>query len=203
MDAAPVHVIEDKRRDLSEDDVHPVSSSNSDTQPDSASNITCDAHCQGSVSARESVRSYNVAQESDHARQDVLPLHILRSMTADWRKELVLEGSNHDGSSDRLGWPGQCLFVCLEQGPMDHYAIKIPCFWPQEYRRTQRKMVSMKEQRIIEEEHWSVQPWEVARECNSDVLERILYGCYRYIGSWKRFIPFFGITDLKFVQVSD
>jgi hypothetical protein len=109
---------------------------------------------------------------------------------------------NFHGPSDRLDHVGQCLFICIEQGPMDHYAIKIPCFWPSEYRHIKWRSYN-KEKKIKHVEYRPTQPCEQARECNSDILERILENCYRCIGSWKMFIPYFGIVDLKFVQVND
>jgi hypothetical protein len=45
-------------------------------------------------------------------------------------------------------------------------------------------------------------PWDSACESNYEIYHRLLDTCYRHLGRWKRWLPYYGITEVLEVKVS-
>ncbi|GAB0135109.1 hypothetical protein EsDP_00003458 [Epichloe bromicola] len=86
-------------------------------------------------------------------------------------------------------WAGQGCFLCLESPEEGHYAVMVPCIKPSTSRRIVRRFKTP----IYEK----MQPWEMAYEADDEVWRRLVHACYQYRGKWKRFIPFYGITEVQ------
>lgn len=99
--------------------------------------------------------------------------------------------------------PGQCFLMCFREGPASHYAVPIRCLWPDEYPHDSSTEIYVNGEPVVAcPYNPPATIWETARKCNSDLLQRILDECYRYVGKWKQHIPFYGIVHLQFVLVS-
>jgi hypothetical protein len=44
-------------------------------------------------------------------------------------------------------------------------------------------------------------PWDNACELDSDIYRRLVDTCYQYLGWWKRWLPYYGITEVLEVNV--
>lgn len=96
-------------------------------------------------------------------------------------------------------WAGQGCFLCLQNSKDGQFAVLIPCIKPSRHRRViGRSTLSTKTPTLIYEE---VQPWETACEPDSVLWSRIVDTCYQVQGNWKRWIPFYGITEVQEVTV--
>jgi hypothetical protein len=167
--------IPDQTQSHCEESINTTSATDSVDQPKNDVSALHDRCVVGSKASWIWVNSSNVVRGLWHASNDPLPLHISAHNSS-------LASSNQDGVSRNVDRAEQCLFICLEQGPFDQYAITIPCLRPNNV---------------------PFHPWETGCEWNSDILQRMLDECFRHIGSWKRFLPFFGITEHKIVEVGD
>lgn len=99
--------------------------------------------------------------------------------------------------------PGQCLLMCFREGPASHCAIPINCLWPDDYAHESPSELYINNEPVTTSTcSPPVTVRETARECNSDVLQRILDGTYRSVGKWKRHVPFYGIVHVQLVLVS-
>ena len=45
-------------------------------------------------------------------------------------------------------------------------------------------------------------PWDNACESDNDIYQRLVDTCYQYLGCWKRWLPYYGITEVSEVNVS-
>lgn len=85
--------------------------------------------------------------------------------------------------------PKQSCFLCLRGRRPIHYAIRIPCSRPGLGPRHVKEGRSLKRER------------RGYYEKDSAIYERMLAACYQFHGNWKRWIPFYGIVDVREVQV--
>jgi hypothetical protein len=46
-----------------------------------------------------------------------------------------------------------------------------------------------------------MQPWSNACESDTDIYQRLVETCYQQLGRWKRWLPYYGITDVIEVKV--
>lgn len=94
---------------------------------------------------------------------------------------------------------GQGCFICLECPKQGHYAALVPCLRP---RRASKVIAyygcgSGDERPIYE----MTEPWDNACESDSDIFRRLVDTCYQYLGWWKRWLPYYGITEVREVNV--
>jgi len=47
-----------------------------------------------------------------------------------------------------------------------------------------------------------IMPWDNACESDIDIYRRLVDTCYQYLGWWKRWLPYYGITEVLEVNVS-
>lgn len=114
-----------------------------------------------------------IAQRFRHASNDPLPLHIFRTIGNNVQNSSLasLDQDGVFGNADRVG---QCLFICLEQGPLNRYVLAVPFSRPTEPRSV---WWSVMDGETWRDEYYPIWPWERALECNSDVLERMRDEC--------------------------
>ena len=48
----------------------------------------------------------------------------------------------------------------------------------------------------------NVKSTELAGESDAAIYERLMETCFQYQGKWKRWLPFYGIVDVREVNVS-
>lgn len=94
---------------------------------------------------------------------------------------------------------GQGCFICLECPEKGHYAALVPCLRPSTARKPVRYlMTSSGDRKPIYE---NMEPWDNACESDSDIFRRLVDTCYQYMGWWKRWLPYYGITEVREVNV--
>lgn len=111
---------------------------------------------------------------------------------------------------------GQCCFLCLEKG-QQQVTVAVPCLRPKHWRlrltkKTQPESVEQTvrstEQQLPDENKDKKKdkpkippPQRASFECDATVFERLKSVCYEYHGSWKKWLPFYGITRVEEVHV--
>ncbi|VUC27246.1 unnamed protein product [Clonostachys rosea] len=96
--------------------------------------------------------------------------------------------------SDLRDRAGQGCFLCLESHKRGQYAILVPCLRPTRARRVRgHSGVFSDNPRPIYEK---MMPWESACESDSDIYRRLTDTCYQYLGWWKRWLPYYGVTEV-------
>lgn len=97
----------------------------------------------------------------------------------------------------------QFCFLCLQEREYGHYAVKIPCFRPTRPReillRVNFENGSVQGEKVHYEK---LNPMENACESDAAIYDRLKEACFRYQNRWKRWIPFYGIVDVREVNVS-
>lgn len=91
---------------------------------------------------------------------------------------------------------GQCCFLCLETREHGQFAIRVPC---------QRLTTARCPERIRVYENGktiSTILWKLACESDTEIYHRLVDTCYEYMGWWKRWVPYYGVTDVAEVEVS-
>ncbi|CAH0022253.1 unnamed protein product [Clonostachys rhizophaga] len=93
---------------------------------------------------------------------------------------------------------GQGCFLCLESHRYGQYAVLVPCLRPTKTRRIKRysNALSKNPKPIYEK----MIPWESACESDSEIYERLTEISYEYLGPWKRWLPYYGITEVLEVK---
>ncbi|SRR6266480_5462950 len=121
--------------------------------------------------------------------------------------DLELPYKNTEYLSDRTA---QCCFLCLHKRKSGQYAVQIPCFRPTKSRRVISRLLSTKVSRSgvsqLEkvpggETYEKLSPKENACESDAAIYHRLKETCFQYQGKWKRWIPFYGIVDVREVKV--
>jgi hypothetical protein len=87
---------------------------------------------------------------------------------------------------------GQGCFLCLESHNQGQYAILVPCQRPTNDGRENKR----RRGRNDNSNRNSV--------CDSDeeIYRRLIDNCYQHLGWWKRWLPYYGITEVLEVNVS-
>lgn len=103
--------------------------------------------------------------------------------------------------SDRAG---QCCFLCLKGNETGQYAVQVYCVRPTRSRPVKLRRESHEEDGsrrsvVIYKE---IGPKEKACESDVAIYQRLKETCYQYQGMWKRWLPFYGITNVREVKVS-
>lgn len=85
---------------------------------------------------------------------------------------------------------GQGCFVCLESHGQRQHAVLVPCLRPTEPRhaRYTRKKTTIYKPNSV---------WDSAGESDCEIYERLLDTCYQHLGRWKRWLPYYGITEVQ------
>lgn len=92
---------------------------------------------------------------------------------------------------------GQGCFLCLTAPDGGHYAVVVPCFKPNKHRQIIGKYVDGGIPMYAQ-----TRSWEMGCESDCETWRRLIRTCYRYQGKWRRWVPFYGITEVKEVTVS-
>ncbi|WAO96032.1 Hypothetical protein NCS54_01368900 [Fusarium falciforme] len=89
---------------------------------------------------------------------------------------------------------GQGCFLCLESPRHGQYAALVPCLRPANARRVigHSGIFSDNPKPIYEK----MMPWDSACESDSDIYQRLVDTCYQHLGRWKRWLPYYGITEV-------
>lgn len=100
------------------------------------------------------------------------------------------------GVRDRAG---QGCFLCLKSPGQGQYAALVPCLRPARDRQVvgQSDIFTNNPKPIYEK----TMPWDNAYESDSDIYRRLVYTCYKHLGWWKRWLPYYGITEVLEVNV--
>lgn len=94
---------------------------------------------------------------------------------------------------------GKGLFLCLESHRQGQYAVLVPCHRPQTERRLKRwSNMFIKPTPVYEEP----EPWDNDHDSDRVVYEKLVDACYQHLGSWKRWLPYYGIIDVLETNVS-
>jgi hypothetical protein len=94
---------------------------------------------------------------------------------------------------------GQGCFVCLESPRQGQYAALVPCLRPAPVHRVVglSEIFSDNPKPIYEK----TMPWNNACESDNDIYRPLVDTCYQYLGRWKRWLPYYGITEVPEVNV--
>ncbi|KAJ4243332.1 hypothetical protein NW762_014818 [Fusarium torreyae] len=93
---------------------------------------------------------------------------------------------------------GQGCFICLESHKQGQYAVLVPCLRPTKSRQmTARIEYYTGKSKLIYGKH---SPWDSACESDCDIYHRLLDTSYRHLGRWKRWLPYYGITEVLEVK---
>ncbi len=106
-----------------------------------------------------------------------------------------------------LDQAGQLCFLCLEGKGNTHVAIRIPCLRSTGYRRPIKSTYKKPETKsgclqLMEVEYARMHPSERVFEPYSTIFGRLVDKCFEYHGNWKRWLLFYGVTDVTEVNVS-
>jgi hypothetical protein len=105
--------------------------------------------------------------------------------------------------SDIFNQAGQCLFLCL-RNQSDYYVVQVPCMRP-----AQRKPISYthkEKDRGFErvpggEKYAPLTTKETAFESDNAIWHRIRETYFSDKGKWKKWLPFYGPTTVREVEV--
>lgn len=93
---------------------------------------------------------------------------------------------------------GQVCFLCLEKG-QGQFTVAVPCFRPTMPRLPRGLSKSRGRLQIL---YHDIGPTETTVESDAVIFERLRSACFANHGSWKEWIPFYGIIHVEEVQVS-
>lgn len=107
----------------------------------------------------------------------------------------VMKISNTGG---RRAETGHGCFLCLS-GLNGSYAVLVRCLRPSRSRQVvgQTDIFSDNPIPIYEK----VAPWEMACQSDSDVWRELANTCFQHQGNWKRYIPFYGVREVREITV--
>ncbi|KAI0964952.1 hypothetical protein F4678DRAFT_363418 [Xylaria arbuscula] len=90
----------------------------------------------------------------------------------------------------------QGCFVCLDSPEGGQYAVQVPCArptneeWTENMLRTDDGTKSMAS-------YQKTKRLNTAYESDSDIWRRLVKTCYEHKGKWKKWIPFYGVTEVR------
>ncbi|KAM0721224.1 hypothetical protein Q7P37_003512 [Cladosporium fusiforme] len=92
----------------------------------------------------------------------------------------------------RLERAGQTIFICIDQGRRDQFAIPIRCFRPTAHRRL-KWWLHTYDEKIM----------STARACESDyqIVERMREKLESECGLWMKFVPYYGVVSAEIVEL--
>ncbi|KAF5670072.1 hypothetical protein FHETE_4755 [Fusarium heterosporum] len=93
---------------------------------------------------------------------------------------------------------GQGCFICLESHHQGQYAVLVPCLRPTKFRQIIGHIRDHTgDSKLIYEQDSS---WDSACESDCEIYHRLLDMCYRHLGRWKRWLPYYGIIEVLEVE---
>ena len=95
---------------------------------------------------------------------------------------------------------GQCCFLCLEKDG-SQVAIPVPCLRPTKPRQVKLR-IRKRGGTTRMPAHHETGPNEQIPESDTAIFERLSSACFGYQGAWKKWLPFYGITNVEEVEVS-
>lgn len=89
---------------------------------------------------------------------------------------------------------------------MGHYAVQVPCIKPTKPRRVlSRRLASNGDGLLVQvpggETYENIPPQQMACESDTAIYNRLVDTCFHYQGKWKRWLPFYGVTNVREVNV--
>lgn len=101
--------------------------------------------------------------------------------------------------------PQQSCFLCLRGRRQVHHAVHIPCFRPElmilPVRKLIKKGVDGKPDQFLRSSKLGKRVRNGKYEEDSAIYRKLVAECYKYHGTWKKWIPFYGIVEVQEVQV--
>jgi len=97
----------------------------------------------------------------------------------------------------------QFCFLCLYGRKYGHYAVRIPCFRPTRWRQI-LSWVTFEDEVAQDEKitYTQLDPMENACESDAAIYDRLKRVCFQHQNRWKKWIPFYGIVDVREINVS-
>lgn len=91
-------------------------------------------------------------------------------------------------------------FLCVRGKRQTRYVIRIPCHRAEHVRNRTPKKVNKGGGSVI----FVPSPERIIgySEPESRTIERLVAACYQYHGIWKKYIPFYGITEVREIEVT-
>jgi hypothetical protein len=105
---------------------------------------------------------------------------------------------------------GQYCFLCLEGRNTGQYAVQVPCIRLTKPRQIKGHRLSTEVNkegltRFVKipggEIYEKLNPKEKACESDAAIYHRLKETCFHHQGKWKRWLPFYGIADVREVNV--
>jgi hypothetical protein len=98
--------------------------------------------------------------------------------------------------------PKHSCFLCLHGKGEEQYAVQIPCFRPTRIPKSRFPPYNGKD-KVLKATRIKIDPrLEVnAYESDSMIYLKLRDACFEHQGQWKQWIPFYGIVDVREVQV--
>ncbi|KAH6705791.1 hypothetical protein EV126DRAFT_412840 [Verticillium dahliae] len=89
---------------------------------------------------------------------------------------------------------GQGCFLCLESPKQGQYAVLVPCVRPTEPPQVVGFSDMLTSPKPI---YGKMMFWETACESDEQIYRRLVDTCYRYLGPWKKWLPYYGIDEVE------
>lgn len=106
-------------------------------------------------------------------------------------------------SNTRSG-PGHCIFLCLGGPGLSKTVVVVKCKRPNAPRGVQSQTLIFNHEKSCKSgvvTYYPKTPDEQAIECDSDIFQRLQHAAISKHGSWKAWVPFYGVTSVEEVTV--
>lgn len=115
---------------------------------------------------------------------------------------LGLAFSEHDAK--RLENAGQTLFICMDQGRGDQFAIQVSCLRPTTHRKPKltRRVIRKNGVQITRYLWDPIKSTEKACESDDQIVGRIREKIEAVLVPWMKHVPYFGVVAAEVVEVS-
>ncbi|KAK3382139.1 hypothetical protein B0T24DRAFT_516770 [Lasiosphaeria ovina] len=107
---------------------------------------------------------------------------------------------------DPLERAGQFCLVCLDRAGHGQYAIAVPCLKPSRERQIQCHRITdtvsddnIRRRRVPI--YGPIEEWEKAVEDDRAVYARMVEMCFQDLGSWRWWLPFYGVVSVSEVTI--
>ncbi|XPS67829.1 hypothetical protein M3J09_000125 [Ascochyta lentis] len=95
---------------------------------------------------------------------------------------------------------GYSIFLCIMVGG-ERYAIQIPCYRPRAKRQIFRTKLDLTNGRKKIHQYGVILPAETVCESDFMIYYKLRQICFEHQGNWKRWVPFYGIVDVREVKI--
>ncbi|KAH6708896.1 hypothetical protein BKA61DRAFT_615054 [Leptodontidium sp. MPI-SDFR-AT-0119] len=114
---------------------------------------------------------------------------------------LLLRSESRASFSDRAG---QYCFLCLQGKKTGQYAVQVLCMRPTRPRAITGHKLIPKDDIFVKipgsEIYEKLNPKELACESDAAIYQRLQDTCFQFQGTWKRWLPFYGVVDVREVN---